>query len=69
VSEPPNGAALSYRLARLERDHEQLEREVKAGMKELHEKLDRITLAIITGALTMSVSLIAVAVTIVAKGP
>lgn len=63
MSEASDGA-ISYRLRRLESEHAALEREMHEELKEVHRKLDRLMVAIVGGLLTLSVSLIVVAASI-----
>lgn len=67
MSEPTNGSIV-YRISRLEREFEQHETKMEQAVRDLHEKLDRIALVITTGSISLSVALIAVAATIIARG-
>ena len=64
MSEGQNGT-LRYRVDRLEREHAEFVSEVKAELREVNHKLDRLMVAIVGGLLTLSLSLILVAATTV----
>lgn len=65
MSEP---TTLAYRVTRIENEHYELEREMHDALKEVHLKLDRLMVAIVGGLLTLSISLVVVAATILASG-
>jgi hypothetical protein len=69
LSATPDNGTSRYRLEQVEKRFDRFESQVDTRFKELDAKLDRLTIAIVGGSITVAVSVIVFTVTYLASGP